>query len=331
MSSYDPADVGTLTMTSLGLLLPHADPLSVRLRWAHLVEAGMQRRRYVRDLSSLIIRARRQKKARQRRRTIKRLERRSLCMDRQTIDDSVRLANQFEVSNAHVHRIARRVHIWATDGAVLSLFVGPFLPAVFFAFGIRAAGLPAAVVACGVMTAVFGIYAALHAGWSYGYNQALWHSAEGTLTQSTEDDSRRSQEAAQEAQRQDEMRAELATRRMAISLPPKLVFEGYIYVVEFDTGVVKVGQTLNPAKRLPTHRAEAAAFGVTVTNYWISPHHITHRDNETRLINACVRVSTRTRREYFHDVPFRTAVGFASRLTYPSRSDNGTSVEGGWR
>lgn len=122
----------------------------------------------------------------------------------------------------------------------------------------------------------------------------------------------------------------LATRKMAFKLPRQPKNEGYLYVVGFDTGTVKVGHTEDPKRRLGQHRGEAEAFGVHVTNYWISPSHIDFRGNETRLINACARVSRRTRKEYFHEVGYERAVQFASALTYFSTDTEQTSVSGVW-
>jgi hypothetical protein len=155
------------------------------------------------------------------------------------------------------------------------------------------------------------VYLAGRSCWHRGYTEALVRCAFGAVDDGT-------------------VKAVLNSRRMAINLPRHPVGEGYLYVVAFDTGTVKVGQTEDPRRRLPNHLAEAAAFGVKVVSYWISPSHMNFRDNETRLINRCMGVSRRTRLEYFHEVPYSTAVGFARELTYHSARP-GTATEGGWR
>ncbi|MER7280457.1 GIY-YIG nuclease family protein [Dactylosporangium sp. NPDC000244] len=103
---------------------------------------------------------------------------------------------------------------------------------------------------------------------------------------------------------------------LALDLPPSLDGEGYLYVIEFSTGVIKVGQTADPRRRLPEHRRDADAFKVAIVNFWISPAHWNYLDNEIDLINRCMQVSSRARREYFRDLSFVTAVGFANELTF---------------
>lgn len=174
----------------------------------------------------------------------------------------------------------------------------------------------------GAGTLAATVVLAVRAGWRYGYEQALWHSAEvGVFL------SRKTAEAGKAAS--DALRAR-SKRQMAFELPTQPTGEGYLYVVGFSTDTVKVGQTEDPRRRLGTHRAEAAAFGVHITDYWISPSHINFRANETRLINACQRVSRRSRNEYFHEVGYDRAVQFASTLTCYSDNLAQTSVEGVW-
>lgn len=122
----------------------------------------------------------------------------------------------------------------------------------------------------------------------------------------------------------------IKNRKMAFKLPRQPKGEGYLYVVEFSTGYVKVGYTEDPKTRLGNHRNEAAAFGVHVTNYWISVPHSNFQANERRLINQCEKVSPRTRKEYFHTVGYARAVEFASSLTCFSADTSHTSVEGLW-
>lgn len=108
-------------------------------------------------------------------------------------------------------------------------------------------------------------------------------------------------------------------RELIIELPAPLKGEGFLYVIEFSTGVVKVGQTADPQRRLQEHRRAASTFKVTIVNFWISPAHSNFLVNEIDLISQCMRVSTRTRREYFRDVSFAAAVAFANELTYDIR------------
>lgn len=103
---------------------------------------------------------------------------------------------------------------------------------------------------------------------------------------------------------------------LAVDLSAPLDGEGYLYVVEFSTGVVKVGQTMDPRRRMAEHRRDADTFKVAIVNFWISSAHWNYLDNEIDLINRCMQVSTRARLEYFRDVTFDAAVGFANELAY---------------
>lgn len=115
--------------------------------------------------------------------------------------------------------------------------------------------------------------------------------------------------------------------RMPVRNPPALLGEGFLYVIAFTTGTVKVGQTEDPQQRLNTHQAEAAAFGVGATAYWISPAHSNFITNETLLIEQCRTVSRRSRREYFHEVGYERAVQFALDLDYQSQITNQVCAE----
>jgi predicted GIY-YIG superfamily endonuclease len=118
-----------------------------------------------------------------------------------------------------------------------------------------------------------------------------------------------------------------AEYRMPVDNPPGLAGEGFLYVIAFTTGTVKVGQTEDPRQRLNTHQAEAAVFGVGATAYWISQSHSNFKTNETLLIEQCRKVSGRSRREYYHEIGYERAVQFALALDYYSQITNGISVE----
>lgn len=115
--------------------------------------------------------------------------------------------------------------------------------------------------------------------------------------------------------------------RMPIRNPPGIVGEGYLYVIAFTTGTVKVGQTEDPCRRLYTHQAEAAAFGVGANAYWISPSHTNFKTNETLLIEQCRKVSRRSRREFFHGIGYDAAVDIAVYLDFHSQITNQVCVE----
>jgi hypothetical protein len=98
-------------------------------------------------------------------------------------------------------------------------------------------------------------------------------------------------------------------------LPPAPNGYGYIYVVLFETGVVKVGQTIDPASRIATHRRDAWTFNVAITDAWISGPHQGHLANETALIAFTLTLSGRVRREYFHGADFAAVLAYAEDLT----------------
>jgi len=58
---------------------------------------------------------------------------------------------------------------------------------------------------------------------------------------------------------------------------------GHVYVLAFDNGTVKVGQTQNASQRMSTHKSTARGFGLTVTGEWVSPLHTGWRANEDAL------------------------------------------------
>ncbi|MGX6604861.1 hypothetical protein ACWKSP_22435, partial [Micromonosporaceae bacterium Da 78-11] len=201
---------------------------------------------------------------------------------------------------------------WQTPvGAVaqLSLHNAAFavVPAALFVSAVFSRTHDGAVrlLACVVVSGLFVAFMALRIGWCIGTDQGVLDHAQVVSFQAR---------SAAVAERQ------AATRRMAIKLRRQPVGEGYLYVMEFSTGTVKVGQTEDPKVRLATHRREADAFGVYVVNYWISPSHMNFRDNEIRLINQCAKVSHRSRKEYFHAVGYEQAVAFANALTYYSKN-----------
>lgn len=94
--------------------------------------------------------------------------------------------------------------------------------------------------------------------------------------------------------------------------------EGFLYILQFSTGAIKVGQTVDLRKRLADHRLDAHAFNVAITDYWVSPAHVEYLANEQRLITYCKSLGRRSKREYFHGTNLAAARAFANRLTYTS-------------
>lgn len=108
---------------------------------------------------------------------------------------------------------------------------------------------------------------------------------------------------------------------------PALPGEGFVYVITFSTGVVKVGQTIDLRRRFAEHRRDAEAYNVVITNYWVSCAHVNYLDNEIELIGFCDGFGARAKREYFHDINFDVVVRFAVGLTYSASVPTVTEVD----
>jgi hypothetical protein len=100
------------------------------------------------------------------------------------------------------------------------------------------------------------------------------------------------------------------------ALPAAIDRRGFIYVVLFTSGTVKVGQTINPRNRLRSHRSDGAAFGAQAVRVWVSPPHTNFSQNEDRLIRFCSRNGSRIKGEYFRGIDFAAAVKAAETFTY---------------
>ena len=99
------------------------------------------------------------------------------------------------------------------------------------------------------------------------------------------------------------------SRRLRAELR-KLFDPGHLYVVAFDSGVVKVGKSANAEARIEAHAK--AGF---VRSAWSSPRHIECSKTERQLIAFCVRHGIlHGGREYFRDIPFGLARDYAERI-----------------
>ena len=92
---------------------------------------------------------------------------------------------------------------------------------------------------------------------------------------------------------------------------------GYVYVLGFDNGTVKVGRTQNPAQRLGAHQSGARKLGLTVADEWVSPLHAEWLANEDRLKAIAADLGgTALSAEYFCGVAFAPIVEKASELAF---------------
>jgi len=93
--------------------------------------------------------------------------------------------------------------------------------------------------------------------------------------------------------------------------------EGYIYVVQFAGGVVKVGKSNDPRLRIRTYIQHARLYGGSVLNAWISPPHEAFGAMETLLIEYCAkRGQVACGREYFNGLEYGSVVAAAGRVNY---------------
>lgn len=62
--------------------------------------------------------------------------------------------------------------------------------------------------------------------------------------------------------------------------------KGYIYVIGFSTGRVKVGRSTSPRQRVGHQVTAAKGIGVEVENIWLSVYHLGYAENEATILNA---------------------------------------------
>lgn len=94
---------------------------------------------------------------------------------------------------------------------------------------------------------------------------------------------------------------------------------GYLYVVEFSTGVVKVGKSKQRGKRISDHSTIAHKMGIAVVRIWES-HEVTRVDiRERTLITLCrTKGLPRTNgefAEYFSNLDFDVAVSVGDAVS----------------
>ena len=88
---------------------------------------------------------------------------------------------------------------------------------------------------------------------------------------------------------------------------------GYIYVIRFSSGVVKFGKTRNPQRRLSTYVREAALYGGSVTDQWVSERHEDYSSVETALIEHFAERAV-SGQEFVVGVEFSTVVDYVRHL-----------------
>jgi hypothetical protein len=103
---------------------------------------------------------------------------------------------------------------------------------------------------------------------------------------------------------------------------------GYVYVIEFGNGTVKVGHTRAIANRLNTHERTARSFGLKVSRCWESPCHDGWLENERELMRLARELGgVPTTPEYFNGVSFDALVEKAGELPFPAPASAPAVVE----
>lgn len=98
---------------------------------------------------------------------------------------------------------------------------------------------------------------------------------------------------------------------------PAVKFGGYLYVIEFDMGLIKVGRTDNPSRRLAQHAANARGFGISVERAWVSGAHDNFATNESDLIAQVAAIASgRNKSEYFTGITYEQATNIAAALPF---------------
>lgn len=84
-----------------------------------------------------------------------------------------------------------------------------------------------------------------------------------------------------------------------------MIDDGHVYVVQFGSGVVKVGKTTHPVHRLASHAKYAGIHNGSVRTSWTSERHHGCSETERQLIAFCKKRGIRVfGKEYFRSVDF---------------------------
>jgi hypothetical protein len=81
----------------------------------------------------------------------------------------------------------------------------------------------------------------------------------------------------------------MTTPNVFTEIPGKSEEGAFVYVIQFSSGVVKVGYTRNPAQRLKQHADAAKRHGGGIAKYWVSQPHAQANENERCLIGPGLR------------------------------------------
>jgi hypothetical protein len=100
------------------------------------------------------------------------------------------------------------------------------------------------------------------------------------------------------------------------AVPGRSANGAFLYIVQFDTGSIKVGRTANPVARLKAHAAAARTQGVQVTAQWVSQAVPAAPDMERKLLGFCSsRYASLNGGEYFASAVAQEVLTHAESLS----------------
>ncbi|MFI7330668.1 GntR family transcriptional regulator [Micromonospora aurantiaca (nom. illeg.)] len=112
------------------------------------------------------------------------------------------------------------------------------------------------------------------------------------------------------------------------NIPGMASWGGYIYVLEFSNGVIKVGSTKNPRQRLQVHVKDFQLSGATLDRYWLSEPFPEYLVAESKLIEYGTAESESViRKEYFTGLVFGEVVAAAEELCDELADSNAGTVK----
>lgn len=90
---------------------------------------------------------------------------------------------------------------------------------------------------------------------------------------------------------------------------------GFVYIVVYQDGMIKIGITINPKRRLYQHAHAAKVHGNPVLDTWVSQRLIGYEDVETLALEwARAHCSSSPSREYFHGISYASAIRAISAI-----------------
>lgn len=91
-----------------------------------------------------------------------------------------------------------------------------------------------------------------------------------------------------------------------------------LYVIEFDSGIIKVGRGYSPEQRIKIHRQLGEIAGWKLTKIFSIECHVDVKKAEKRLISICLQSCTEVRaREWFLGLDFDAIVNSAKDCAQP--------------